>query len=160
MTNQGTVLTVLSGLAAVGAGLHGVIQWSSTATLFLFGAGATTAFVAEAVVISRGWLEHHVTPAILGVPLYILCGWVVTLYLVITIALFMTSGWAAVALAASLATGYDMLIDHQGVRLGLWSYTGGPPGPSLGPVPWWNFAGWFFITASVASPTIMIEYLI
>lgn len=155
MTNQGTVLTVLSGLAAAGAGVHAVTHWSLTATLFLFGVGTMTAFVAEAVVISRGWLKHHVTPAILGVPLYILCGWVVTLYLVITIALSITSEWAAVVLAASLATGYDMIVDHQGVRVGLWSYTGGPPGPSLGAVPWWNFAGWFVITASVASPTIM-----
>jgi len=156
MKNRGTILTVLSGLAAFGAGVHAVIHWSPTATLLLFGMGAMTAFVAEAVVISRGWLKHHVTPARHGVPLYILCGWVVTLYLVITIALVITSGWVAVLLAASLATGYDMIVDHLGVRLGLWSYTGGPPGPSLGAVPWWNFAGWFIITASVASPTIMI----
>lgn len=150
-----SLLTLGSILSAAGALIHGVIYWSVTGTTVLFGAGMVVGFGAELFVTSRGWLKHHVTPAIVGIPLYILCGWVVTLYVAIRASLFLFSGWEAALFAAVLATCYDMVVDHIGVHLGLWSYTGGPSGPSLGAVPWWNFAGWLLITGTIAGIIIL-----
>ncbi len=147
---QHRYFTHIAAVTASVAFIHGMLYWSATATFVLFTTGALIGFGAEVFVISRGWLEHHVTPAIAGVPLYILCGWVTTLYLVVRAALLVASGWQAVLLAGAVATGYDMIVDHIGVRFELWSYTGGPPGPALGAVPWWNFAGWMLITVSVS----------
>jgi len=63
--------TVAIGLVAVA---HAALTWPLRAVMALFVGGATVAFVAEAVVIRPGWLEHHVGPRVLGVPPYALFG--------------------------------------------------------------------------------------
>lgn len=139
------VASVLAvGLVTLG---HALVTWPLAATLALFGGGAIVAFLAEAVVIDRGWLVHHVGPKLAGVPLYVLFGWTGTIYVAARLALLVTGGLPAVVLTASLATGYDLLTDHRGVAEGYWTYTDDLPGPRLGTVPWWNFAGWFAISA-------------
>ena len=143
--------------AAVGlvALAHAFLTWPLDATVALFGGGAVVAFAAEAVVINLGLLEHHVGPKLLGVPLYVLLGWTGAVYVAFRVALLATDGWAAVALGAVLATTYDVLVDHQGVEKGYWTYTDDLPGPRHRGVPWWNFAGWFAvstITAGFAVP--------
>lgn len=140
--------TVLLGLVALA---HALVTWPLPAVVGLFGGGAIVAFVAEAAVIHRGWLEHHVGPFVLGVPVYVLFGWVAIAYIAFRVALLGTAGWPAVVGAAVLATTYDLLTDHYGVAAGYWTYTGGPPGPRLRSVPWWNFVGWFGITAVTAA---------
>ncbi|MGQ4557073.1 carotenoid biosynthesis protein [Halobellus sp. GM3] len=144
--------TVAVGLASLA---HAAATWPLAATLAFFGGGAAVAFVAEAFVIARGWLEHHVGPKVLGVPLYVLFGWTGTVYVAYRVALLATAGGAAVAAAGALATAYDLLADHRGVADGHWTYTGGPPGPRYRGVPWWNFAGWLavsWLTAGLAVP--------
>jgi len=143
---------VAGSLALGGVALaHAVLTWPARATVALFGGGALVAFLAEAVAINAGWLEHGVDPKLLGVPLYLLLAWTGTVYVTFRAALLAVDGPAAVVLAAVLATGYDVLTDHRGVDQGLWTYTGGPPGPRFRGVPWWNFAGWFAISATTAA---------
>lgn len=149
---QFAAITVGLGIVALA---HALVTWPLAATLALFGGGAVVAFVAEAVVINLGWLDHHVGPKLAGVPLYVLFGWTGAIYVAFRVALFAVDGWPAVLLAALLATSYDVLTDHQGVANGHWTYVDDLPGPRYRGVPWWNFAGWFVIsslTAALAVP--------
>lgn len=144
--------TVAVGLGALA---HAVVTWPGRATVALFVGGAVVAFVAEAVVIRLGWLDHHIGPKIADVPLYLLFGWTGTVYIAFRIALLVTDGWTAVVAAGVLATTYDGLTDHRGVAEGHWTYTDALPGPRHRGVPWWNFAGWFavsVVTAAFAVP--------
>jgi hypothetical protein len=134
-----------------GALVHAGLTWPVAATLALFGGGALIAFAAEAVVIRLGWLNHRVGPQLVGVPLYVLPGWTGATYVSVRLALLVTNGVGAVVLAASIATVYDMLNDHQGVERGYWAYTDDLPGPRYRGVPWWNYAGWFVISGLSAA---------
>ena len=144
--------TVLLGLVTVG---HALLTWPVTATVALFGGGAIVAFVAEAVVIARDWLEHHVGPRALGVPLYVLFGWTGVTYVAFRVGLLVADGWIAVLLTGVFATSLDLLTDHRGVADGHWTYIDDLPGPRYRGVPWWNYAGWFVVsclTAALAVP--------
>ena len=142
------VTTVALGTLALA---HAALTWPPVATLAFFGGGALVAFVAEAVVIELDWLEHHVGRTVGGVPLYVLFGWTGTVYVAFRVALLVTDGWTAVAVAGVLATGYDVLTDHRGVAAGYWTYTDDLSGPRYRGVPWWNFAGWFGISSLTAT---------
>lgn len=131
--------------------VHALVTWPLAATLALFVGGAAIAFLAEAVVINRGWLEHHIGPKILGVPPYLLFGWTGTIYIAFRLSLLVTESWLAVVATAALATTYDILIDHRGVGDGHWSYTDELPGPRYRGVPWWNFVGWLVISGLTAA---------
>lgn len=146
--------TVALGLVSL---LHALLTWPPSATVAFFGGGALVAFVAEAIAIHAGWLEHHVGPKVVGVPVYALFGWTGAVYVAFRVALLATEGWAAVAVAAVLATAYDALADHRGVSDGHWTYTDDLPGPRYRGVPWWNFAGWLVVsgvTAAFAVPNL------
>lgn len=140
--------TVAIGVVALA---HAAITWPLAATVAFFGGGAAVAFVAEAVVVDLGWLEHHVGPTVRGVPVYVLFGWTGVIYAAFRVALLVTGGWTAIVAAAALATAYDVLTDHRGVADGRWTYTDDLPGPRYRGVPWWNFAGWFAIGCLAAA---------
>lgn len=142
------VTTIAVGVVTL---LHAVITWPLSATLALFGGGALVAFVAEAVVINLGWLEHNIGPKVVGVPLYLLFGWAGTIYVTFRVALLITDGWVAVVVAATLATTYDVFTDHRGVADGHWTYTDDLPGPRYRDVPWWNYVGWLLISGLTAA---------
>ncbi|WP_353633551.1 carotenoid biosynthesis protein [Halobacterium sp. NMX12-1] len=141
------------GLVALG---HAALTWPPAAVLVFFAGGAAIAFVAEAVVVNLGWLEHHVGPNVVGVPVYVLFGWTGAVYVAFRAALLVTDDWPAVALVAALATGYDALVDHRGVADGRWTYTDDVPGPRVRGVPWWNFAGWLAISAATAGLATLV----
>lgn len=146
----GTIVAI--GIVALA---HAAVTWPVSATIAFFAGGAGVAFVAEAIVIKRGWLEHHVGPKLADVPLYVLFGWTATIYVAFRVALLVTDGWIAVLAAGMLATSYDVLVDHRGVADGRWTYTDDLPGPRYRGVPWWNFTGWLAIsciTAALAVP--------
>lgn len=138
-------------VAVVGVA-HALLTWPLPDVVALFVGGATLAFVAEALAVRLGLLEHAMTPRVAGVPLVVVAAWPATAYVVYRIALLVApAGVEAAALAAVLATLYDVLADQQGVREGVWSYPVHPLStPRLRGVPWWNFAGWLvlvFVTA-------------
>lgn len=135
--------------------LHAVVTWPLPATLAFFGGGALVAFTAEAIVVNLGWLDHSIGPKTVGVPLYLLFGWPGAIYVAFRGALLVTDGWTAAAVAAVLATTYDVFTDHMGVEDGHWTYTDDLPGPGYRDIPWWNYVGWLLIsslTAGVAVP--------
>lgn len=140
--------TVALGLVALA---HALLTWPLDATIALFGGGALVAFVGEVVVIRLGFLEHHIGPKVLGVPLYVLFGWTGVVYVCFRVALLATNGWTAVALAAVLATALDVLTDPRGVADGHWTYTDDLPGPRHRGVPWWNYAGWVVVSSATAA---------
>lgn len=140
--------SILLWAAALG---HALVTWPGTATVAFFGGGSMVAFIAEAAVINRGWLAHHVEPQIRGVPIYVLAGWPGIVYVAYRLALLATGGLPAVALGAGLATGHDLVTDHLGVERGHWTYTDDLPGPRYRGVPWWNYLGWAVISAVTAS---------
>lgn len=142
---------VVVGLLTLG---HAAFTWPPSAVVAFFGGGALVAFIAEAAVVNRGWLEHHIGPKTMGVPLYTLFGWTGTMYVAFRIALLVTDGWSAVAVTGMLATTYDVLTDHHGVTAGHWTYTDDLPGPRYRAVPWWNFLGWFAISCLTSALTI------
>ena len=127
-----------------------LLTWPLDATVALFVGGAAIAYVAELVVIQLGWLEHHVGPKLLGVPLYVLAGWTGTVYVAHRFALLATDGWLAVGLAAVLATAYDVTADPRGVADGHWTYHTDLGGPTYRGVTWWNFAGWLVVAGATA----------
>lgn len=149
MTDSRTfaAITVTIGILALG---HALYTWPLDATLALFLGGAAIAFIGEAFAIALDWLEHHIGPKVLGVPLYLLFGWTGVVYIAFRIALLSTSGWVAVLLATGLATAYDIFSDNRGVADGHWTYTDSLPGPRHGEVPWWNYVGWFLISSITA----------
>lgn len=139
---------VLLGLLAL---IHAAVSWPIAATVAVFGGGAVIAFLAEALVINLGLLEHHIDPKVLGVPLYVLFGWTGTIYVALRLALLLSDGWIVVPLAGVIATTFDVLSDPSGVRAGHWTYTDDLPGPRYRGVPWWNFPGWFVISTLTAA---------
>lgn len=143
--------TVALGLTALG---HAALTWPPSATLAFFGVGALVAFVAEAVVVALGWLDHHVGPTLLGVPAYVLFGWTGAVYVAFRVALLVADGWTAAGLAAALAAALDALTDHRGVAAGHWTYTDDLPGPRYRGVPWWNVAGWLVVSAVTAGAAV------
>jgi hypothetical protein len=145
--------TVALGLVALA---HAFLTWPLDATVALFGGGALVAFVAEAVGINAGLLEHHIGPKLAGVPLYVLFGWTGMVYVALRIAMLWVDGWRAVAIAAVLATTYDVLTDHQGVEQGHCTYTDDVPGPRFRAVPWWNFAAWLAISSLTAGLAVAV----
>ncbi|MFT4884314.1 MAG: putative membrane protein [Natronomonas sp.] len=146
--------TVALGLVALA---HAVLTWPGRVAIAFFVGGAGVAFLAEAVVIHLGWLEHHVGPKALGVPLYVLFGWTGMVYVAFRLALLAVDGWPAVALAALLATGYDAVTDPRGVAEGFWTYTDDLPGPRPAGVPWWNAVGWLCISAITAGLAVVVR---
>lgn len=144
--------SIFIGILGVG---HAALTWPLEATSALFAGGVLIAFLGEVIVIQLGWLEHHIGPKLLGVPLYVLPAWTGVVYIAFRVALLTTSGAVAVGLAAGMATAYDILADNQGVTRGHWTYTDVGPGPRHRHVPLWNYAGWFVIsslTAALALP--------
>ncbi len=137
--------------------VHAFLTWPPEAVIALFGGGALVAFVAEAVVINLGLLEHHVDPKIYGVPVYVLFGWTGIVYVAFRVALLGTGEWLAVAVAAALAAGYDLLADHRGVADGYWTYTDDFPGPRFRGVPWWNYVGWIVISSTTAALAVPFQ---
>lgn len=141
---------VTAGLGIVALG-HAVLTWPIPIVLAFFLGGLVVVFLAEFIAIRGGWVIHHIGPRLVGVPLYVLPGWLGTVYVAYRIALLAVGPWSAVPLAAALATGYDVLVDHRGVATGFWSYPEGTPGPRVQGVPLWNYLGWLAISGIVSA---------
>ncbi|MGM0592055.1 MAG: carotenoid biosynthesis protein [Halobacteriota archaeon] len=152
--SSGRLFAVIAFALGVFSFVHAAFAWPLEAAIAFFAAGAIVAFLAEAVVVNLGWLEHHIGPKVVGVPLYVLFGWTVTIYVAFRVALLVADGWPAVVLAGLFSTAYDVFTDHRGVEDGYWTYTDDLPGPHYRGVPWWNFVGWFVISCLTATAAV------
>lgn len=135
---------------------HAAWTWSPERAAALFVGGAAIAFIGEVVVVQLGLVEHTLEPRVVRVPVLVLLAWPATVYVALRLALLIVPlGVGAAALAAVLATAYDVVADPRGVEAGVWRYPRHPlsAGRYRG-VPYWNFAGWFaisFLTALLAT---------
>ena len=141
---------------AVVAALHASIVWPPRMLIAMFGGGACIAFLAEYIVIRGGLLEHHIGYQLAGVPIYVLFGWTGTIYVAFQVAAIVTSGWVVPIGTALLATTWNVLTDHQGVRAEFWTYTHDIAGPTYRGVPWWNFVGWFLVSFITAALVVFV----
>lgn len=140
-------------VAAVAVG-HALGTWSTAAVVGLFVGGAAIAFVAEAVVVALGLLDHAIDPQIAGVPVSVVLVWPAITYVCLRIALVVVPvGLAAAAVAAAIGTAFDLVTEPFGVGEGIWRYPEHPLStPRFLGIPWWNTVGWFalvFVTASL-----------
>jgi hypothetical protein len=137
---------------------HAALTWPVEATVVLFIAGAAIAFVAEAVVVGVGLLEHALEPKVLGVPVTVILVWPGIVYLCFRLALFLLPvGLAAAALAALIGAAVDLVTEPFGLAEGVWRYPPHPLSePRLAGMPWWNTVGWFcLVFASAAVPVLL-----
>ncbi|MDY6819069.1 MAG: carotenoid biosynthesis protein [Halobacteriales archaeon] len=148
------VFALTASVLGVIALTHAVLTWPPNAVVAFFVGGGFVAVVAEAIAINLGWLDHHIGPQVIGVPVYLPLAWTGFVYIAFRLALLVSTGWPAVVLTAAIATTYDLLTDHRGVAEGHWSYTDDLPGPHRRGVPWWSFAGWFGISSATAAITV------
>ena len=139
--------------------VHAVTTRPPVAVFALFGGGIATALVAEVAVTSLGLLDHRLRPQIAGVPVTVLLAWPGLVHAALwTAQALVADPFAAVALAAGLATAVDALVDPRMVARGAWVY---PPSPFSRPrlwgVPWWNAAGWLVVVALTASYPLVVR---
>lgn len=133
---------------------HALVTWPTMAVAVLFVGGAAIAFVAEAVVVALGLLDHAIDPKIRGVPVSVVLVWPAITYVCLRIALVVSPvGLVAAAVAASIGTAFDLVTEPFGLAEGIWRYPDHPLSkPKVAGIPWWNTVGWFalvFVTASL-----------
>jgi len=131
---------------------HAAWTWPVRDALALFAGGVAVAFVLEVLGVRSGLLRHALRPRVASVPVSVLLAWPSVVYAAYRLALLVApAGTGSAALAALLATGFDLLADPVGVREGLWVYPDTPVSvPRFRGVPWWNFVAWLavvFVTA-------------
>lgn len=135
---------------------HALVTWPLPTTAVLFAGGVAVAFPLEVIGVKAAILQHRFRPQVVGVPLTILLAWPAVVYPSYRLALLMTpAGTTAAALAAVIATLWDIVTDPIMVRRGAWTYPESPISrPRFYGVPWWNFATWpcvVFATAMLPS---------
>ncbi len=142
-------------VAALG---HAIGTWPLGATVALFVAGGAIAFVAEAVVVGFGLLDHGLEPKILGVPITVVLVWPAIVYLCLRLALLVVPpGLGATALAALIGTGFDLVTEPYGLAEGVWHYPEHPLSrPRIAGMPWWNAVGWFCLVCVSAAVPILV----
>ena len=145
---QFVLVTCAFGVLAVD---HAAYSWGVLPALRFAAVAFAVAFVGELVVVQLGVLVHHTGPRFAGVPLVALFGWTGSIYVSYRLASLVADPAIAPFAAALLATASDALTDPVCVRRGFWGY---PPSRlsvhRFRGVPWWNFAGWFCLTALVS----------
>lgn len=143
--------SIISILLFVGGVTHAILFWPIRAAIAVFLGGMIIVFVAEVIVAKGNLVIHHVEPKFVDVPIYVLFGWPATVYILFRLALFVGDGMVAVGLTGIIAVLYDIPTEQNGLEHELWEYTEAGRGPQFNGVPWWNFAGWFVISAVTAS---------
>jgi putative membrane protein len=151
----------------IGWAILGVLLQASLAILFLAevtGTRRTTGIVMTVVAVA--WSAemigsktgipfggYHYTsilqPQVVGVPLLVPLAWLMMLFPAWAVAQRLTgrtSGLAFVAVSAAAFTAWDLYLDPQMVRWGLWVWD--QRGPYFG-IPVVNFAGWLLVSAAV-----------
>jgi len=118
-------------------------------------------FTFEAVGIATGWVygDYHygprLGPVMLGVPVLIPLSWFTVIYLALAVTERLADGASArtlrgaalsCVLGAVVATAWDVVVDPQMARIGLWIWE--QPGEFFG-VPVHNFLGWLATSLAV-----------
>ncbi|MFI6705555.1 carotenoid biosynthesis protein [Nonomuraea sp. NPDC050478] len=160
-------LQVASGLAARPERFTGLIvallaasavafaagAWGTRRALAAFGAAVLTGYAAEVVGVLTGFpfgeyaYSDVLWPQVGGVPVVVAVAWGGMGLAAYAVAATLFGGWARVCAGAAALTAWDLFLDPQMVRLGLWTWAA-DDGFYRG-IPLSNFAGWLLVSALV-----------
>jgi putative membrane protein len=126
---------------------HALLTWPPRSTVALFAGGVLLALAAELLGVHLGLVEHALRWQLGGVPVSVLLAWPAVVYIASRVALLLApAGAPAAAVAAVLATAFDVLTDPNGVDEGVWRYPETAVSePRFRGVPWWNFLAWLLV---------------
>lgn len=140
-------------LLAVSAVAFAAGEWGLRRAIAAFGAAVMTGYAAEVVGLLTGFPFGDYTytamlrPQLAGVPVVVALAWGgMGLAAYAVAAAVAPAGWARVCAGAGALTAWDLFLDPQMVRLGLWTWA--EHGPYRG-IPLSNFAGWLLVSALV-----------
>ncbi|MDA0632122.1 carotenoid biosynthesis protein [Nonomuraea sp. MCN248] len=147
----GLIVAVL----AVSAVAFAAGAWGTRRALAAFGAAVLTGYAAEVVGVLTGFpfgayaYSDVLWPQVGGVPLVVAVAWggMGLAAYAVAAAIVPSGGWARVCVGAAAMTAWDLFLDPQMVRLGLWTWAA-DDGFYRG-IPLSNFAGWLLVSAVV-----------
>ncbi len=119
-----------------------------------FAAAAVLGYAAELVGVGTGWPfgEYEYTdalhPRLFGVPVVVAAAWAGMGLAAYAVARAAVPGrrWLRLAVGALALTAWDLFLDPQMVRQGVWVWR--EDGPYHG-IPWSNFAGWLLVSLAI-----------
>ncbi|MFI7445593.1 carotenoid biosynthesis protein [Nonomuraea indica] len=124
-----------------------------TRALTAFGAAVATGYAAEVIGVATGFpfgayrYTGALWPEVGGVPVAVAVAWGGMGLAAYGIGCAVAAAWPVRLAAGALAmTAWDLFLDPQMIRLGLWTWA--EPGPYRG-VPLTNFAGWLLVSLLV-----------
>lgn len=127
--------------------------WGLRRALAAFGAAVLTGYAAELVGLLTGFpfgeygYGDVLQPQLGGVPVVVALAWGGMGLAAYAVAVAVApAGWARVCVGAGALTAWDLFLDPQMVRLGLWTWA--EHGFYRG-IPLSNFAGWLLVSALV-----------
>ncbi|TMR38313.1 carotenoid biosynthesis protein [Nonomuraea zeae] len=141
-------------LLAVCAVAFAADAWGPARATTAFGAAVLTGYAAELAGVLTGFPfgEYRYTgvlwPQVAGVPVVVALAWggMGLAAYAVAAAVVPAGGWARVCAGAGALTAWDLFLDPQMVRLGLWTWA--EDGFYRG-IPLTNFAGWLLVSALV-----------
>ncbi|GAA4973924.1 carotenoid biosynthesis protein [Nonomuraea thailandensis] len=145
---------VIVALLAVSACCFAAAVWGVAGAAGAFGAAVLIGYVAELVGLLTGFpfgdyrYSGLLWPQVGGVPVAVALAWggMGLAAYAVAAAIVPVPGWGRVAAGALALTAWDLFLDPQMVRMGLWSWAG--EGPYRG-IPVSNYAGWLLVSALV-----------
>ncbi|MEO3873439.1 carotenoid biosynthesis protein [Nonomuraea sp. B12E4] len=128
--------------------------WGPRRAVAAFGAAVLTGYAAELIGVLTGFpfggyrYSGVLWPQVGGVPVVVALAWggMGLAAYAVAAAVAPAGGWARVCAGAGALTAWDLFLDPQMVRLGLWTWA--EDGSYRG-IPLTNFAGWLLVSALV-----------
>lgn len=128
--------------------------WGTRTAVAAFGAAVLTGYAAEVIGVHTGFpfgaygYSGVLWPQVGGVPVVVALAWggMGLAAYAVAVAVAPAGGWARVCAGAGALTAWDLFLDPQMVRLGLWTWA--RDGFYRG-IPVSNFAGWLLVSALV-----------
>ncbi|MET8870254.1 carotenoid biosynthesis protein [Nonomuraea sp. NPDC004580] len=145
-------VTVIVALLAASAVAFAAETWGARRAVRAFGAAVLTGYAAELIGVLTGFpfgsyrYTDVLWPQIGGVPLVVTLAWGGMGLAAYAVGAALATGWGRVCAGAGALTAWDLFLDPQMVRLGLWTWA--EDGFYRG-IPLTNFAGWLLVSALV-----------
>lgn len=141
-------------LLAASAVAFAADAWGARRAVAAFGAAALTGYAVEVIGVLTGFpfgaysYSDVLWPQVGGVPMVVALAWggMGLAAYAVAAAIAPGGGWARVCVGAGALTAWDLFLDPQMVRSGLWTWA--QDGFYRG-IPLSNFAGWLLVSALV-----------
>lgn len=141
-------------LLAVTAVAFAADAWGPARAVAAFGAAVMTGYAAEVIGVRTGFpfgayrYSDVLWPQVAGVPVVVALAWggMGLAAYAVAAAVVPAGGWARVCAGAGALTAWDLFLDPQMVRLGLWTWA---EDGFYRHIPLTNYAGWLLVSALV-----------